>query len=148
MRILVVDAIATNRILWKVRLRAAYRQVYTADNAGAALGLLRLKRPDIVVLGIGGSDLIRTIRSDPSGLDVPIILIGEQTGALPPASLLRLGADLVLPEQVSETALLAHVRKLLKKKRKLQQTRPEPELWGLSEPRQDLFSSAPSKLDA
>ena len=135
-RILVVDAVATNRILWKVKLRAAYHQIFTADDVATALGQLRLNRPDIVVLGAGGSDLIQSIRSDPAGLDVPIILLGEQASPMQPASLLRLGADEVLPPPVSETTLLAHIRHLLKRKQTLQLAVSEPTPWGLSEPAQ------------
>lgn len=132
-RILVVDAIATNRILLKVKLAAKDQQVITAENAVSALPLMRINRPDIAVLGSGGAEMIQTIRSDPAGLDIPIILIGEVDGKASNISLLRLGADSVLAPPVSEPALKQCVRQLLGRKRRLQAASPEKALWGLSE---------------
>lgn len=138
-RILVVDAIATNRILLKVKLAAKDHQILTAENATSALPLMRINRPDIAVLGTGGSGMIQTIRSDPVGLDIPIILIGERDRNATNVSLLRLGADSLLAPPVSETALKQNLRQLLGQKRKLQAKLPEGALWGLSEKQQSDY---------
>ena len=134
--ILIVDAIATNRILLKVKLNMAYHHVLAAETATDALANLRLYRPQIVVVGVGAGKLIPTIRSDPAGLDVPIIAVGSDALKARTIGLLRAGADEVLPTPVDEQTLLTHVRRLLRRRDQLHEDvryRGQTALWGMSE---------------
>lgn len=146
-RILVVDAVATNRILLKVKLIAAKYRVLTADDGAMALAQLRIHRPDLAVLGSGAEGLIRHIRSDPAGLDVPIILISTGDGQATPGGLLRLGADAVLPPPVDSGDLVAIARQLLRRKQAITRISPEPALWGLSEQKPSSFKTRPNTED-
>jgi two-component system cell cycle response regulator len=134
--ILIVDAIATNRILLKVKLNMAYHHVLAAESETDALANLRLYRPQIVVVGVGAEKLISAIRSDPAGLDVPIIAVGGDAAQTRTIGLLRLGTDEVLPTPVDEQTLLTHVRRLLRRRDQLHEdarSRGQTALWGMSE---------------
>lgn len=134
--VLVVDAIATNRILLKVKLNMAYHRVFCAEGVADALPLLRIHRPHIVVAGKSASSVIQAIRSDPAGLDVPIISVGNEEREHPTVGLLRAGADEVLPSPVDEHLLLVHIRRLLKRRDDLHDSLRNDKgtsLWGLTE---------------
>ena len=145
-RVLIIDPLATNRILLKVKLSVAYHQVIGAADLDEALAQLRLSRPDIVVVGGDDTQVIRAIRTDPAGLDVPIISVGKLGAWQLPTGMLRAGADEVLDAPVSEKALLIHIRRFLRRKDRLHQSTEKQEdvsLWGLSEPLQKVFHTRP-----
>ena len=62
--VLVVDGVATNRIVMKARLAAAGYRTLTAPDAATCVDLARRERPDMILVdvdlpGIGGIDLLR-----------------------------------------------------------------------------------------
>ena len=143
-RILVIDPVATNRILLKVKLSVAYHQVIGAADLAEALAQLRLSHPDIVVVGSDSTQVIRAIRIDPAGIDIPIIAVGQSGTNQLPSGLLRAGADEVLESPVREKSLLIHIRRLLRRKDRLHQStdgHQNAALWGLSEPLQKAFQA-------
>ena len=145
-RILVIDPVAINRILLKVKLSVAYHQVIGTADLDEALAQLRLSRPDIVIAGGDDAQLIRAIRSEPAGLDIPIISVGHSRGQPLPTGMLRAGADEVFEAPACEKVLLTHIRRLLRRKDRLHQQTEDQEdtsLWGLSEPMQKVFHARP-----
>jgi two-component system cell cycle response regulator len=118
-RILVVDDVATNRIVMKVKLAAACYAVDQADCGHAALESARANRPDLILLDVvmpdmSGLDVCRRLKSDPATADIPVILITALSDRDAKMSGLEAGADDFLTKPVDEVTLLARVRSLLR----------------------------------
>jgi two-component system cell cycle response regulator len=134
-RILVVDDVATNRIVMKVKLAAACYVVEQADCGAAALTAAREVRPDLVLLDVvmpdmSGLEVCRQLKADPDTADIPVILITALADRESKMAGLEAGADDFLTKPVDEVTLLARVRSLLRARdtaRELRQ-RGEPAL--------------------
>jgi two-component system cell cycle response regulator len=118
-RILVVDDVATNRIVMKVKLAAACYAVDQADCGAAALASARANLPDLILLDVvmpdmSGLDVCRRLKADPATADIPIILITALSDRRAKMSGLEAGADDFLTKPVDEVTLLARVRSLLR----------------------------------
>jgi two-component system cell cycle response regulator len=118
-RILVVDDVATNRIVMKVKLNAACYAVDQADCGRAALAHARTHAPDLILLDVvmpdmSGLDVCRRLKADPETADIPIILITALSDREAKMSGLEAGADDFLTKPVDEMTLLARVRSLLR----------------------------------
>ena len=63
-RVLVVDDVATNRLLLRAKLSSAYYDVVVAENGTQALELARSEQPDMVMLDVmmPGHGRIRRLR--------------------------------------------------------------------------------------
>jgi len=118
-RILVVDDVATNRIVMKVKLSAACYTVLQADCGQAALRLAKSEQPDLILLDVmmpdmSGVSVCEQLKADPETADIPVILVtalADRDSKM--AGLLR-GADDFLSKPVDEVTLLARVRSLLR----------------------------------
>lgn len=114
-------------------------QAITADCEDRAIKLLSPYRPDLIVVDadlprMREGTLIRDIRSQPAGLDVPVIAIGTPHRSEKRLSLLRLGADEILPKPVDQKELLFHARALLHRRAGGFIThKQDRELWALTE---------------
>jgi two-component system cell cycle response regulator len=134
-RILVVDDVATNRIVMKVKLAAACYNVDQADCGTAALSAARTNPPDLILLDVvmpdmSGLEVCRKLKADPETADIPVILITALADRESKMSGLEAGADDFLTKPVDEVTLLARVRSLLRARdtaRELKQ-RGEPTL--------------------
>ncbi|MBF9061155.1 diguanylate cyclase, partial [Rhodobacterales bacterium HKCCSP123] len=118
-RILVVDDVATNRIVMKVKLTAACYAVDQADCGTAALACARANRPDLILLDVvmhdmSGLDVCRQLKAEPETADIPVILITALSDRAAKMSGLEAGADDFLTKPVDEVTLLARVRSLLR----------------------------------
>ena len=118
-RILVVDDVATNRIVMKVKLAAACYSVLQADCGEAALRLARSERPDLILLDVmmpdmSGVSVCERLKSDPETADIPVILITALSDSDSKVDGLKRGADDYLTKPVDEVTLLARVRSLLR----------------------------------
>jgi two-component system cell cycle response regulator len=134
-RILVVDDVATNRIVMKVKLASACYTVDQADCGAAALAAARSGQHDLILLDVvmpdmSGLDVCRQLRADPDTADIPVILITALSDRASKMAGLEAGADDFLTKPVDEVTLLARVRSLLRARdtaRELRQ-RGEPAL--------------------
>ncbi|MEY4871131.1 MAG: hypothetical protein RLZZ563_461 [Pseudomonadota bacterium] len=119
-RILIVDDVATNRIVLKVRLSAAlYDPILAADGA-EALQLARSARPDLMLLDlqlpdIGGLQVLERLRADPVTRDLPVIVHSSSNRTETRMAALRAGADDVLHKPADDQLLLARIRSLLRR---------------------------------
>jgi two-component system cell cycle response regulator len=137
-RILIVDDIATNRIVLKVKLAAASYDVSQAETIEAAASALVLQSPLLVILSdrLGGPDaapaFVRRLRADPATGALAVMVIGYGFSPERRLSLLAAGADDVLERPIDEGVLLARVRSLI---RQHAERSPEPVLdgFGLAE---------------
>ena len=113
-KILVVDPIATNRIILKAKLSATFYEVETASDATRALKIARTLCPDLIVIQGPPPDatmagLVTDFRTGPCP-DAPLLCIG----APDPAAVLNTGADDALPAHLPNPVLLARIRAALR----------------------------------
>jgi two-component system cell cycle response regulator len=118
-RILIVDDVATNRIVMKVKLAAACYSVLQADCGAAALRLATSEQPDLILLDVmmpdmSGVEVCQRLKSEPATAGIPVILITALADRASKMEGLQRGADDFLTKPVDEVTLLARVRSLLR----------------------------------
>lgn len=118
-QILIVDDVATNRIVMKVRLSEAHYNVLQAGDGRTALAVARAERPDLILLDMmlpdmDGIELCRRLRTDPDTAAIPLIVVTAERGIEAKRHALEAGADEFLSKPLDETILLARVRNLLR----------------------------------
>ncbi|MGB3407822.1 MAG: diguanylate cyclase [Jannaschia sp.] len=118
-RILIVDDVATNRIVMKVKLTAARYDVVPACSGAEALQIARAGNIDIIIMdmmmpGLTGAETCERLRADPATASIPVILVTASDDTEARMEGLSAGADDFLSKPVDEIALLARVRSLLR----------------------------------
>jgi two-component system cell cycle response regulator len=120
-KILIVDDVATNRIVLKVRLGAVFHETFLAADGAGALRQVREHHPDLLLLDLelpdmDGIAVLLALRADPASRDLPVIV--HTATANPEARLaaLRAGADDVIAKPADEQLLLARIRSLLRRR--------------------------------
>ncbi|TYO89672.1 PleD family two-component system response regulator [Oceanicella actignis] len=127
-RILVVDDVATNRMLLAARLGADYYDVTTAANGRDALEICAREAPDLVLLDVvmpelDGFEVCRRIKSDPLLHHIPVVMITALNEPEERVRGLEAGADDFLTKPVNELELNARVRNLLRMKMMIDEMR-------------------------
>lgn len=120
-RILIVDDVATNRIVMKGRLAQAFHDPLLAEDGTTALRMVREGAPDLVLLDldlpdIGGIDVLRLLRADPLSRDLPVIVHTARATPDTRLAALRAGADDVIAKGGDTALLLARIRALLRRR--------------------------------
>lgn len=118
-RILVVDALPTNRIIMRVKLSAAFYEVVQAASGEAAIAMMRQAQPDLVITAaelpdMSGQDLCAALRKNPQTERPPVVVIHGENQEEEKLESLRAGADDVLSRPVNDLVLLARLRSLLR----------------------------------
>lgn len=118
-RILIVDDVATNRIVLKVKLTSACYEVLQASGGAEALDCARVDTPDLIVLDqlmqdIDGITVCERLKSDPVTASIPIILLIAKDDDATKLDALRAGADEFMTKPLDDLTLLARVRSLLR----------------------------------
>ena len=118
-KVLIVDDVATNRIVLKAKLRGARYETIQAGTAAEALQRLAAERPDLALIAsslpdMSGTELCQRIKAAGAGAPVAVIVLAsvEQPGERLAA--LRAGATDYLVKPVDELVLLARLRALLR----------------------------------
>lgn len=119
-RILIVDDVASNRIIQQARLAAAFYEPLLAADGAACLALAREEHPDLMLLDLGlpdipGLEVLRRLRSDPACRDIPVIALAGPRAEERLAAFAA-GADDVMTRPANERVLLARLRNLLRSK--------------------------------
>ncbi|MCM2560754.1 diguanylate cyclase [Lutimaribacter sp. EGI FJ00015] len=127
-RVLIVDPLATNRIVLRAKLTTAYYDTVLAGSGAEALE--RLAEPGTTlaliaadVADMPGLELCRRIRATHPVGSLPIIMIGSAMNSAHRLNALLAGADAVLGRPVSDTLLLAQIRCLMRGSESLEELR-------------------------
>ena len=118
-KILIVDDVSTNRIVFKVKLTAAgYSSIMAADGV-TCLRLARAEQPDLILLDLmlpdmGGIDVLRQLKSDPMTRRIPVVMFSSEQDPVQRVAALRAGAEDFLSRPIDDQTLLARLRGLLR----------------------------------
>lgn len=118
-KILIVDDLAINRIILKVKLASACHESVQAADGATALAMARDERPKLILLDmmlpdISGIDVCRRLRADPLTRDIPVVIITASSDRARRLEALEAGADEFLSKPLNEVILLARIRSLLR----------------------------------
>jgi len=120
-RILVVDDVATNRLILKAKLAAAYYDVLEADCGQAAFDVARAEQPDVILLDImmpdmDGYEVCELLKACPETSHIPVVMVTASSAPKERIRGLSVGADDFLVKPINDMALFARVRNLLRVK--------------------------------
>src|SRR5689334_22412235 len=120
-RVLVVDDVPANVKLMEARLSAEYFDVVTALSGQEALAMCARAECDIVLLDVmmpdmDGFEVCRRIKADPSTHHLPVVMVTALDQISDRVKGLEAGADDFLTKPVSDIALVARVRSLVRLK--------------------------------
>jgi two-component system, cell cycle response regulator len=118
-RILIVDDVATNRVVYRARLAASFYEPLLAADGAACLAMAREARPDLILLDltlpdISATEVMKRLRAAPQTRDIPVIVLTAASDLAARMTAFSAGADDVMTKPVSEAMLLARVRNLLR----------------------------------
>lgn len=118
-KILILDAIATNRIVLKVKLASAYYHVLQAASLAEAELLARDHVPDLILTALSlpdgtAMDFCARLRASPRTEHIPIMAIGSRPQADIRITALQAGVQDVLLKPLEDSLLLARVRSLIR----------------------------------
>jgi two-component system cell cycle response regulator len=118
-KILIVDDVSTNRIVFKVKLTAAgYNSVMAGDGA-SCLNLARAEVPDLILLDLmlpdmSGIDVLSQLKSDPLTRRIPVVMFSSEHDPAQRLAALQAGAEDFLSRPIDDQTLLARLRGLLR----------------------------------
>ncbi|WP_299724647.1 diguanylate cyclase [uncultured Tateyamaria sp.] len=118
-KILVIDAIATNRIVLRVKLAASHYEIMQAGSIGEAMGLIAKTVPDMILCAdtLPDGDAVRLLaRLRKVGLNgkVPVMVIGAPGATRDRQRLFAAGVEDVLERPVDDMLLLARTRSVMR----------------------------------
>ena len=117
--ILVVDDVADNVDILRMRLESQGYAVDTAGDGSEALAKIRELRPDLVLLDVmmpklDGIATVKEIKADPALPFIPVILVTARADARDVIAGLESGGDDYLTKPIDHAALSARVRAMLR----------------------------------
>ena len=120
-RVLVVDDVPANVRYLESRLQAEYFDVRTASNGREALKRADEERVDLVLLDVmmpdmSGFEVCKALKANPRTAHVPVVMVTSLDQPEDRVRALECGADDFLTKPVSETALVARVKSLVRLK--------------------------------
>ncbi len=120
-RILVVDDVADNVEILRMRLASLGYEVVVAEDGEQALAKVRELLPDLILLDImmpkiDGIEVCKRIKNDASMPFTPIILCTAKADSKDVVAGLEAGADEYLTKPIDQTALVARVKSVLRLK--------------------------------
>jgi adenylate cyclase len=118
-RILVVDDVADNVEILRMRLSALGYEVIVAEDGEQALAKVASELPDLVLLDImmpkiDGLEVVRRLKADASLPFIPVILVTAKASPKDVVAGLDAGGDDYLTKPIDHGALVARVRAMLR----------------------------------
>jgi adenylate cyclase len=118
-RILVVDDVADNVEILRMRLTALGYEVVVAEDGEQALAKVAETLPDLVLLDImmpkiDGLEVVRRMKADKDLPFIPVILVTAKVSPKDVVAGLDAGGDDYLPKPIDHGALVARVRAMLR----------------------------------
>ena len=118
-RILIVEQVATNRIILKVKLASACYDVLQANNGAEALEVARTEKPDMIVLDmhlpdIKGLEVCKALKDNPTTAGIPVVMAGTDPAPETKMTALRAGAEDYMCKPLNELTLMARLRSVLR----------------------------------
>ena len=116
-----VDDIATNRMILRAKLSAAYFDVILAESGRDALEKIRQEQPDIVLLDVlmpdmDGFEVCKILKANPETAHVPVLMVTAHYSQTQRLRGLECGADDFLSKPINDLALFSRVRNLIRVK--------------------------------
>ncbi len=141
-RILIVDDMATNRIVLKVKLAEARYTVLLAATGQECLAQICAALPDMVLLDwslpdMSGQEILRCIRGNAATRDLPVIVMLTDTASAVRLDALESGADDVIHKPIDGMRLMARLRALQRSRDGIDELRTRDAglgVMGLAEP--------------
>ncbi len=117
-RILVIDDSHTIVALLKRMLQQNHYEVLTAYDGETGIEIARKEQPnlvflDIVLPGIDGFNVLRTLRRDPATKNVPIIMISGNAAATEQFYVQRIGADDFMKKPFARAEVFSRIERVL-----------------------------------
>jgi class 3 adenylate cyclase len=118
-RILVVDDVADNVEILRMRLGSLGYEVLVAEDGGRALATAREALPDLILLdvmmpGVDGLEVVKRLKADPGLPFIPVILVTARANPKDVVAGLDAGGDDYLTKPIDHAALVARVRAMLR----------------------------------
>jgi len=118
-RILVVDDIADNVEILRMRLESLGYEIVVAEDGEQALAVTRETLPDLILLDImmpkiDGLEVVRRLKADATLPFIPVILVTAKAGQKDVVAGLDAGGDDYLTKPIDHGALIARVRAMLR----------------------------------
>lgn len=118
-KILIVDDVATNRIVFKVKLGAAGYNAIIASGGIDCLKLARTELPDVILLDLflqdmTGIDVLQALKASPRTARIPVVVVSSESDPAVRIEALRAGAEDFLTRPVDDQRLLARLRGILR----------------------------------
>ena len=119
-KILIIDSVATNRIILKVKLVSAQYSVETCEDSVEAKIIIAGERPDLVVVNLSNPtedlhEFCRQLRNRPDARSTALVAIGVADTSRARFSALDCGCDDVLPVGTGDAYMMARLRSLLRR---------------------------------
>ena len=120
-RILVVDDLAPNLHLLKVKLQAEYYDVLTAKSGYQALEIASKEKLDLILMdammpGMNGFEACEKLKQNPETWHIPVIMVTALEETKDRIRGLEAGADDFITKPIDDFNLMARVRSLLRLK--------------------------------
>ncbi|MGB3243941.1 MAG: diguanylate cyclase [Sulfitobacter sp.] len=118
-KVLIVDAIATNRIVLKVKLASAFYQVLQAGTVAESLQMAVDEAPDLIIAAIdlpdgGAASLCKTLGKHGQTRHIPVMALACKPQGDARMAALEAGAHDVLSKPFDDVWLLGRVRSLIR----------------------------------
>ncbi|MDB5659499.1 MAG: response regulator receiver modulated diguanylate cyclase [Cypionkella sp.] len=118
-KILIVDDVATNRIVMKVKLAAAGYTPLVASDGASCLDIAMRELPDLILLDLtlpdmSGLRVLEALRAEPLLRHVPVVMVSANQDAAARCAAFRSGADEFLQKPLEDQVLLARIRSFMR----------------------------------